>query len=736
MKRLTHFPVLSLLLLLLLSQGASAQWTTDPTLNTEVRDQASLEATVTMIATAPNGNSYISWAEASSGGGYQMRMQLVDSNGYNLWGSDGISIDNSLGETLYRYDMKVDDSGNVVLAVQDARSGVDWPVVYKIDQSGNELWGTDGIQLTDPSATSGLSAVLSFTDSNNVLVAWTAQGTKAFVSFQKLSPTGTFMWADNGNIIDGGGTVNYERAVFVRTSGEQFIIQYEKRSGFGLGVSTMYAQSYNSDASTVWTDPTEVSTSSIGFAAFPAPIPDGYGGFFLTFTSGNPSSASISEDYAQRVYSDGHTWAAVGDELGSGTTQERFDGGAVYVPSQNKYYACISATDLTQGSSGISLQEIDTSGSNLLGNGQVLLPLSDGTNATIIYVTGIKSTDTGLVVLYEVGTQPSPVIIKALSTNFNGNFNWPDTSAVVSSAPSNKMKYGWGDYTHHQFVAAWTDMRLSSGGVYAQNILGNGHLGAPPACATIVVAADTASGTVGAAYADTLSQVGGVTPVIYTLTGGSLPDGTTLDTNGVLSGTPMTSGTYTFVVTVTDSNGCTGSQNDTVVINCPTVSLTAFPSLCDTASPLTLTGGLPAGGTYSGDGVANGTFTPTVGDTGTFHITYTYTVGNCTDSASQSIVVSTCGDTTNAVRNVAAQDLFQCIPNPSNGFISIRFNNSVSGNVTVKMLDMTGRLLWTDEQSANGAYNKAFDISAYAKGIYLLQVNSSAGESVMKITLQ
>ncbi|MCG9911758.1 MAG: T9SS type A sorting domain-containing protein [Flavobacteriales bacterium] len=100
-------------------------------------------------------------------------------------------------------------------------------------------------------------------------------------------------------------------------------------------------------------------------------------------------------------------------------------------------------------------------------------------------------------------------------------------------------------------------------------------------------------------------------------------------------------GTYT-VVNVTDafcSN--TGTGIATVVVNpLPTVTLEAFDAVCSNASAITLSGGLPAGGTYSGTGVSGGVFTPANAPLGS-DIIYTYTdINNCSSSATQSIDVN------------------------------------------------------------------------------------------------
>ncbi|MBE5315011.1 MAG: putative Ig domain-containing protein [Xanthomonadales bacterium] len=53
---------------------------------------------------------------------------------------------------------------------------------------------------------------------------------------------------------------------------------------------------------------------------------------------------------------------------------------------------------------------------------------------------------------------------------------------------------------------------------------------------------------------------GGAGPYSFALASGTLPPGITLSPTGLLSGTPNTTGSYTFVVTVTDANGFSGTR--------------------------------------------------------------------------------------------------------------------------------------------------------------------------------
>ena len=101
-------------------------------------------------------------------------------------------------------------------------------------------------------------------------------------------------------------------------------------------------------------------------------------------------------------------------------------------------------------------------------------------------------------------------------------------------------------------------------------------------------------------------------------------------------------GTHTITYTFTDGSGCTNSDDNTItVFDVTPVDLPPFGSLCINASPITLTGGTPIGGTYSGTGVSGGIFDPSVTGAGTFEIVYSYTDGNnCTNSDTNTITVN------------------------------------------------------------------------------------------------
>lgn len=67
---------------------------------------------------------------------------------------------------------------------------------------------------------------------------------------------------------------------------------------------------------------------------------------------------------------------------------------------------------------------------------------------------------------------------------------------------------------------------------------------------------------------------------------------------------------------------------------------------------------------------------------------------------------------------------FQLYPNPSEGIVNISFSVNSASDVVVRIFDPNGKLVFTEDvRSFNGTFNKAIDLSSYAKGLYHVDMN-------------
>ena len=108
---------------------------------------------------------------------------------------------------------------------------------------------------------------------------------------------------------------------------------------------------------------------------------------------------------------------------------------------------------------------------------------------------------------------------------------------------------------------------------------------------------------------------------------------------GIGAVTTTNAGIYT--VTMTNATGCTATSTiDVVLTSLPVVTLSLVDTTdCTTSSALILNGGSPSGGSYSGDGVTGTNFDASVAGIGAHIITYTYSDGTCSNTATDEIEV-------------------------------------------------------------------------------------------------
>jgi hypothetical protein len=83
--------------------------------------------------------------------------------------------------------------------------------------------------------------------------------------------------------------------------------------------------------------------------------------------------------------------------------------------------------------------------------------------------------------------------------------------------------------------------------------------------------------------------------------------------------------------------------------------------------------------------------------------------------------------------NNISENLMEVYPNPSSGIINLKLNGVSIENVTVKIHDISGRLVHEDVISSN---NQSIDLSSLPKGNYVLKLQSGKTESVEKVVLR
>ena len=196
--------------------------------------------------------------------------------------------------------------------------------------------------------------------------------------------------------------------------------------------------------------------------------------------------------------------------------------------------------------------------------------------------------------------------------------------------------------------------------------------------------------------------------------------------------TVSTSGTY--IVVVTNVNGCMGSDSAVVTINSnPTVTASASSVLvCVDDATVSLTG-TPTGGVWSGPGVSGSNFNPTAAGVGAQTAIYSYTDANgCSGNATVSIQVNAC---VGLVENTLANGV-SVYPNPNNGSFTLGVNANVT-ELTIKITDMQGRVVYASvENNVNAGFVKQISLATQSSGMYLMHIIANGEQQTKKISVQ
>ncbi|MFO0495150.1 MAG: PKD domain-containing protein, partial [Flavobacteriia bacterium] len=184
-------------------------------------------------------------------------------------------------------------------------------------------------------------------------------------------------------------------------------------------------------------------------------------------------------------------------------------------------------------------------------------------------------------------------------------------------------------------IIAFKNMAAYGNRLFIDNINLTGT-SAPTAPTASFTASPTGSSCIGQSVQFTSTSTNNPTSYSW-----SFPSGTpATSTSATPAVTWSTAGTYTVSLTATNANGSNTTTQSFVVNANPTVTQGALSAVCATTSPFALTGGSPAGGTYSGTGVTSGSFNPSVAGPGSTTITYTYSQNGCAGTATTPITVN------------------------------------------------------------------------------------------------
>jgi hypothetical protein len=340
------------------------------------------------------------------------------------------------------------------------------------------------------------------------------------------------------------------------------------------------------------------------------------------------------------------------------------------------------------------------------------------------------------------GTSASEPVVPTVTTNYivagtdgNGCVNTDTIAVVVNALPVVSLGADIGSCGSAVVLDA-----QNAGSTYSWSS------GATTQTDTVLVAGTYAVEVVdvnGCVNSDTINVTFNTNPTVFlgqdtALCGTSLlldaqiPGVSYLWSTGDTTQTTVALTTGTYVVDVTDANGCVGSDTITVTLNpIPSVTATAAATnVCTDDANVVLTG-TPVGGTWSGPGVSGNSFDPSVG-VGTQVLTYSYTdSAGCSASDNVAIDVNACV----GVEAFNLQSGVVLYPNPNDGNFNLVFNGA-AGDVQIQVVDVSGRVVRAIA-APNMDSGSRVDVTMNDQpvGVYFMHIATSKENAVIKFTL-
>ena len=469
----------SFLLLSFAGINILSQWNSNTAVNTVVSDPTG-EQSVQKLALCPDGSTYYSWFD-SRGGSYAVYLQKLDVNGVPQFAANGILVSNNpQNSSLVDWDMIADNNNNCILTFTDIRSGGTInPFAYMISSAGVQMWGANGIALSDSVNSFQPNPKVVQTSDGNYVFFWRIGSGPQKLALQKINAAGVKQWGTSPVIWTSGTTENYDWPAIVPSDNGSVIVMFSGYTGSFISPSNyrIYSQKVSSSGARVWnaTQDTVYSLGRVSGFYTPRLFSDGNSGAVYCWHD-DRNSVNLTTGYVQRKNSAGVIQFPVnGTAVSGNTSNNHFAPVAAYMPATGETYVAWQEANGGQTQVGFNVQKINSSGTRQWGTDGIAIQ-SLGTDQVVAYTVMTK--DTTAIICFNQSAAGGNNIIKATKMGTSGAYLWAGNIITAGSITSSKIRLNSViNPANSNSILCWQDKRNDGGGIYAQNIKFDGTFG-------------------------------------------------------------------------------------------------------------------------------------------------------------------------------------------------------------------------------------------------------------------
>ncbi|MFN0248443.1 MAG: hypothetical protein ACKV2T_16240 [Kofleriaceae bacterium] len=463
---------------LLFTLPLNAQWSSDASVNLAIGDRPGAQMNA-KIAADGRGGTWIGWFDQASGN-FDVYVQHVDAYGIERFPHNGLLVSaNPSNSSLVDWDLLCDRFGGCVITFCDARAGSDLDVyAYRVDPAGNLAWGPNGVTLSNNADFEAAPRVAELSDGNFVVV-WMRSPSPGdnTIRVQKLDPAGVPQFPAEGLAITGSPGEDPGFCDVVPSLSGGYIVQWLRHIAITSSTRHLRAQRFDASGASVWPSFVAVYDAvSLPIAYLPVVQPDGAGGAYFTW---HRSQAGAFDGLVQHVDANGlevfpHNGVSVSNQAGVWELEPSLAqvGGGELVVAFNR-------RNPGQSNWGVGVQKLDATGAPQWGPTGIDLAPLDTINES--FQRCVPDGEGGAFVLWFEQPMAIPgTRIRSQRVSSTGTPLWAGNGIEVCSNLSSKDDLEVVTDLAGYARAAWWDLRVDSGNVYAQNLFANGALGSTP----------------------------------------------------------------------------------------------------------------------------------------------------------------------------------------------------------------------------------------------------------------
>ncbi len=442
-----------LLLLTFISANLYAQWTTDTDVNTLVAESVSED--MKAIGTSDGQTYVVFWKSVSYPTNYELRLQLLDVDGNRQFGNEGMLVSDQIPMSSFTMEwyIAIDSNDNLYISATGTQdySGH----IFKLDKTGNQLWGANGISLG-----TGFNIKILPISTGELLVSW-MPGNQALL--QKYDIDGNAVWA-SPQTIESGSNKTAPGDMFELSNGGSIVIFHTYNYGVS---STLYAQRYDTDGIAQWTSPVQLSNKATAYNK-------NYSGVQNADTVYYGYSASTStrfDSFLQRINPDGTLpWAINGMDFDTRETAYEVPTKIAFDTQSQYIWSVCSYIDPVTSNMGEYIQKIDkkTGARQLSDTAKHIYSISENSE---IHAGDLQLINDNPFFLIKKGFDngATPTTLDVVLLDENGDFAWIEESIPVATYSANKKRVHFTKIVNNQAVAVFIEDKGNGLQIYAQN---------------------------------------------------------------------------------------------------------------------------------------------------------------------------------------------------------------------------------------------------------------------------